>query len=252
MNATGTDTGMNGTGRAEASAVMFRAEGITRVYRMGEVEVHALRGIDLELHPGEFVVILGPSGCGKSTLLNILGGLDVPTAGRVWYNGQDLTHADDGTLTQFRRDNVGFVFQFYNLIPSLTARENVAIVTEIARHPMRPEDALALVGLDGRLNHFPAQMSGGEQQRVAIARAIAKQPAVLLCDEPTGALDSATGVRVLTALDEVNASLGTCTVVITHNADIARMAHRVLTMGDGRIVEVKVNEHRLKADELRW
>ena len=252
MNATGTDTGMNGTGRAEASAVMFRAEGITRVYRMGEVEVHALRGIDLELHPGEFVVILGPSGCGKSTLLNILGGLDVPTAGRVWYNGQDLTHADDGTLTQFRRDNVGFVFQFYNLIPSLTARENVAIVTEIARHPMRPEDALALVGLDGRLNHFPAQMSGGEQQRVAIARAIAKQPAVLLCDEPTGALDSATGVRVLTALDEVNASLGTCTVVITHNADIARMAHRVLTMGDGRIVDVKVNEHRLKADELRW
>ena len=176
---------------------MFRARGLTKVYRMGEVEVHALRGIDLALYPGEFVVILGPSGCGKSTLLNILGGLDVPTEGEVWYNGHDLTHADDAVLTRFRRDNVGFVFQFYNLIPSLTARENVAIVTEIARQPMPPEEALALVGLGERLDHFPAQMSGGEQQRVAIARAIAKQPAVLLCDEPTGALDSATEVRML-------------------------------------------------------
>ena len=243
-----------GTDRAEdkVRAEMFRARGLTKVYRMGEVEVHALRGIDLALYPGEFVVILGPSGCGKSTLLNILGGLDVPTEGEVWYNGHDLTHADDAVLTRFRRDNVGFVFQFYNLIPSLTARENVAIVTEIARQPMPPEEALALVGLGERLDHFPAQMSGGKQQRVAIARAIAKQPAVLLCDEPTGALDSATGVRVLKALDEVNARLGTCTVVITHNADIARMAHRVLTMGDGRIVAEKVNEQRLKADELRW
>ena len=230
-----------GTDRAgdKARAEMFRARGLTKVYRMGEVEVHALRGIDLVLYPGEFVVILGPSGCGKSTLLNILGGLDVPTEGEVWYNGHDLTHADDAVLTRFRRDNVGFVFQFYNLIPSLTARENVAIVTEIARQPMPPEEALALVGL-------------GERLRVAIARAIAKQPAVLLCDEPTGALDSATGVRVLNALDEVNARLGTCTVVITHNADIARMAHRVLTMGDGRIVAEKVNEQRLSADELRW
>ena len=243
-----------GTDRAgdKARAEMFRARGLTKVYRMGEVEVHALRGIDLALYPGEFVVILGPSGCGKSTLLNTLGGLDVPTEGEVWYNGHDLTHADDAVLTHFRRDNVGFVFQFYNLIPSLTARENVAVVTEIARHPLAPEEALALVGLGERLDHFPAQMSGGEQQRVAIARAIAKQPAVLLCDEPTGALDSATGVRVLNALDEVNARLGTCTVVITHNADIARMAHRVLTMGDGRIVAEKVNEQRLKADELRW
>ena len=243
-----------GTDRAgdKARAEMFRARGLTKVYRMGEVEVHALRGIDLALYPGEFVVILGPSGCGKSTLLNILGGLDVPTEGEVWYNGHDLTHADDAVLTHFRRDNVGFVFQFYNLIPSLTARENVAIVTEIARQPMPPEEALALVGLGERLDHFPAQMSGGEQQRVAIARAIAKQPAVLLCDEPTGALDSATGVRVLNALDEVNARLGTCTVVITHNADIARMAHRVLTRGDGRIVAEKVNEQRLKAEELRW
>ena len=243
-----------GTDRAgdKARAEMFRARGLTKVYRMGEVEVHALRGIDLALYPGEFVVILGPSGCSKSTLLNILGGLDVPTEGEVWYNGHDLTHADDAVLTHFRRDNVGFVFQFYNLIPSLTARENVAIVTEIARQPMPPEEALALVGLGERLDHFPAQMSGGEQQRVAIARAIAKQPAVLLCDEPTGALDSATGVRVLNALDEVNARLGTCTVVITHHADIARTAHRVLTMGDGRIVAEKVNEQRLKADELRW
>ncbi len=231
---------------------VFRAEGLTKVYRLGDVEVHALRGIDLMLYAGEFVVLLGPSGSGKSTLLNILGGLDVPSAGHVWYHGEDLTAAGDAQLTQFRRDHVGFVFQFYNLIPSLTARENVAIVTDIAPHPMPPEDALGLVGLRERLDHFPAQLSGGEQQRVAIARAIAKRPVVLLCDEPTGALDSATGIHVLQALEQVNATLGTTTVVITHNVDIARMAHRVLTMADGRIVREAVNAERLAAKELRW
>ena len=237
--------------RAEGETV-FRAEGLTKVYRLGDVEVHALRGIDLELVAGEFVVLLGPSGSGKSTLLNILGGLDVPSAGHVWYHGEDLTAAGDAQLTRFRREHVGFVFQFYNLIPSLTARENVAIVTEIAPDPMPPEDALALVGLRERLDHFPAQLSGGEQQRVAIARAIAKRPVVMLCDEPTGALDSATGIQVLQALEQVNATLGTTTVVITHNVDIARMAHRVLTMADGRIVREAVNTARISAQELRW
>ncbi|MFM2325502.1 MAG: Lipoprotein-releasing system ATP-binding protein LolD [Pseudomonadota bacterium] len=232
--------------------VIFRARQQGKVYHMGDVDVHALRGVDLELYRGEFVVMLGPSGSGKSTLLNILGGLDVPSSGEVWYHGEDLTHAGDARLTQFRREHVGFVFQFYNLIPSLTARENVAIVTEIAPDPMQPEDALALVGLGERLDHFPAQLSGGEQQRVAIARAIAKRPVVMLCDEPTGALDSATGVRVLEALEQVNADMGTTTVVITHNADIARMAHRVLTMADGRIVGEQVNAQRLPARELRW
>ena len=232
--------------------VIFRARQLGKVYHMGDVDVHALRGVDLELYRGEFVVMLGPSGSGKSTLLNILGGLDVPSGGEVWYHGEDLTHAGDARLTQFRREHVGFVFQFYNLIPSLTARENVAIVTEIAPDPMQPEDALALVGLGERLDHFPAQLSGGEQQRVAIARAIAKRPVVMLCDEPTGALDSATGVRVLEALEQVNADMGTTTVVITHNADIARMAHRVLTMADGRIVGEQVNAQRLPARELRW
>ncbi|RRD57335.1 ABC transporter ATP-binding protein [Comamonadaceae bacterium OH2545_COT-014] len=232
--------------------VLFQARNLTKTYHMGDVQVHALRGIDLALHPGEFVVILGPSGCGKSTLLNILGGLDVPSGGQVWYHGQELSKADDAALTRFRREHVGFVFQFYNLIPSLTARENVAIVTEIARNPMPPEEALALVGLGERLDHFPAQMSGGEQQRVAIARAIAKRPVVLLCDEPTGALDSATGVRVLQALEHVNATLGTTTVIITHNADIARMAHRVLTLGDGRVVGETRNAERIRADALRW
>ncbi len=232
--------------------VIFRARQLGKVYHMGDVDVHALRGVDLELYRGEFVVMLGPSGSGKSTLLNILGGLDVPSSGEVWYHGEDLTHAGDARLTQFRREHVGFVFQFYNLIPSLTARENVAIVTEIAPDPMRPEDALTLVGLGERLDHFPAQLSGGEQQRVAIARAIAKRPVVMLCDEPTGALDSATGVRVLEALEQVNADMGTTTVVITHNADIARMAHRVLTMADGRIVGEQVNAQRLPARELRW
>jgi putative ABC transport system ATP-binding protein len=232
--------------------VIFRAEGLTKVYRMGEVEVHALRGVDLVLYAGEFVVLLGPSGSGKSTLLNILGGLDVPTAGHVWYHGEDLTRANDAQLTAFRREHVGFVFQFYNLIPSLTARENVAIVTEIAPSPMPPDDALAMVGLKERLDHFPAQLSGGEQQRVAIARAIAKRPVVMLCDEPTGALDSATGVHVLEALERVNAEMGTTTVVITHNVDIARMAHRVLFMADGRIGREQVNAERLPARELHW
>ena len=235
-----------------AREVIFRAEGLTKVYRMGEVEVHALRGVDLVLYAGEFVVLLGPSGSGKSTLLNILGGLDVPTAGHVWYHGEDLTRANDAQLTAFRREHVGFVFQFYNLIPSLTARENVAIVTEIAPSPMPPEDALAMVGLKERLDHFPAQLSGGEQQRVAIARAIAKRPVVMLCDEPTGALDSATGVHVLEALERVNAEMGTTTVVITHNVDIARMAHRVLFMADGRIGREQVNAERLPARELHW
>ncbi len=235
-----------------ARQAIFRAEGLTKIYRMGEMEVHALRGVDLVLYPGEFVVMLGPSGSGKSTLLNILGGLDVPTDGHVWYHGEDLTHATDTQLTQFRREHVGFVFQFYNLIPSLTARENVAIVTEIAPDPMPPEDALARVGLSERLDHFPAQLSGGEQQRVAIARAIAKRPVVMLCDEPTGALDSATGVRVLEALEQVNAEMGTTTVLITHNVDIARMAHRVLYLADGRIVREQVNTERIPARELRW
>ncbi len=231
---------------------VFRARGLTKVYRMGEVEVHALRGVDLDLFPGEFVVLLGPSGSGKSTLLNILGGLDAPTDGEVWYVDHRLTGADDRALTEFRRDHVGFVFQFYNLIPSLTARENVAIVTDLAEHPMPPEEALERVGLGDRMNHFPAQMSGGEQQRVAIARAIAKRPAVLLCDEPTGALDSATGVLVLETLEQVNAELGTTTVVITHNAGIAGMAHRVLYLGDGRIVREERPARRTPAKELSW
>lgn len=234
------------------AATVFRARGLTKVYPMGAVDVQALRGVDLDLHAGEFVVLLGPSGSGKSTLLNILGGLDVPSSGHVWYHGHDLTAADDRELTAFRREHVGFVFQFYNLIPSLSARENVAIVTEIARAPMRPEDALAMVDLDDRMDHFPAQLSGGQQQRVAIARAIAKRPAVLLCDEPTGALDSQTGVRVLIALERINRELGTTTVVITHNADIARMADRVLHLGDGRIVGVERNAQRLPASELHW
>ena len=231
---------------------VFRARGLTKIYHMGEVAVHALRGIDLELYAGELVVLLGPSGSGKSTLLNILGGLDTASGGQVSYLERDLTGASDDALTRFRRDHVGFVFQFYNLIPSLTARENVAAVTEIAQAPMRPEDALALVGLGNRLDHFPAQLSGGEQQRVAIARAIAKQPAVLLCDEPTGALDSATGVVVLEALETANRELGTLTVLITHNADIAAMADRVIRLSDGRIVEVHGNAVKKSARELVW
>jgi putative ABC transport system ATP-binding protein len=235
-----------------ADAPVFRASGLTKVYRMGEVEVHALRGVDLELYPGEFVVLLGASGSGKSTLLNILGGLDAPTAGTVECRGHPLTGAGDEALTRFRREHVGFVFQFYNLIPSLTARENVALVTEIAREPMSPEEALDLVGLRDRLDHFPAQLSGGEQQRVAIARAIAKRPDVLLCDEPTGALDSPTGVLVLEALERINRETGALTVVITHNAVIARMADRVIRLSDGRIAGIERNAARAKPRELSW
>ncbi|MFN7963464.1 MAG: ABC transporter ATP-binding protein [Thermoanaerobaculia bacterium] len=233
-------------------AAVFSAEQITRVYRMGDVEVHALRGVDFTLSEGELVVLLGPSGSGKSTLLNILGGLDQPSSGRVRYRELDLTTADEDALTEYRRHHVGFVFQFYNLIPSLTARENVALVTEIATRPMRPEEALELVGLGSRLDHFPAQLSGGEQQRVAIARAIAKRPEVLLCDEPTGALDFATGVVVLEAIARVNQELGTATALITHNAGIARMADRVVRLADGRVAAEERNAHRLAPRELAW
>lgn len=219
---------------------------------MGEVEVHALRSLNLDLYESEFVVLLGPSGSGKSTLLNILGGLDIPSSGHFYFRNQELTHANDAVLTRFRRNSVGFIFQFYNLIPSLTARENVALVTEIARHPMKPEQALALVGLSDRLDHFPAQMSGGEQQRVAIARAIAKRPEVLLCDEPTGALDFQTGKIVLEALAQVNRELGTTTAVITHNAGIAGMADRVITMRSGEITNIQYNEHKLAPSALEW
>ncbi len=236
----------------EAPGTVFHIQGISKVYRMGDVDVYALRSIDLDLFEGEFVVLLGPSGSGKSTLLNILGGLDVPSGGHVFFQGRELTHAGDAALTRFRRDCVGFIFQFYNLIPSLTARENVALVTEIVRHPMRPEQALELVGLGDRLNHFPAQLSGGEQQRVAIARAIAKRPEVLLCDEPTGALDFQTGKLVLEALEQVNRELGTTTAVITHNAGIAGMADRVVTMRSGEIVRVECNSHKLSPSELEW
>jgi putative ABC transport system ATP-binding protein len=219
---------------------------------MGEVDVHALRGVDLELFSGEFVVLLGPSGSGKSTLLNILGGLDVPTAGTVRYGNEELTSYDDAALTRYRRRHVGFVFQFYNLIPSLTARENVALITEIAENPMKPEEALELVGLRERLDHFPAQLSGGEQQRVAIARAIAKRPQVLLCDEPTGALDITTGIVVLSVIDRINRELGTTTAIITHNAAIAAMANRVISLADGRVKQVQVHDRRATASELTW
>ncbi len=231
---------------------VFEARGITKVYRTGEVEVWALRGIDLDLFEGELVVLLGPSGSGKSTLLNILGGLDVPTHGSVHFRDHDLTRYDDAALTLYRRDHVGFVFQFYNLIPSLTARENVALVTEIAETPMSPEDALALVGLGDRLDHFPSQLSGGEQQRVAIARSIAKRPGVLLCDEPTGALDAQTGRLVLEAIEGVNHALGTTTAVITHNAVIAEMADRVVRLSAGHIGEVRHNPQKRPARELSW
>jgi len=234
------------------AAAVFQARGLTKVYHMGEVDVYALRDVDLDLFAGEFVVLLGPSGSGKSTLLNILGGLDVPTSGTVRFLDHDLTVDDERELTRFRREHVGFVFQFYNLIPSLTALENVALVTDIAERPMDPAEALRLVGLSDRMHHFPAQLSGGEQQRVAIARAIAKRPDVLLCDEPTGALDYETGLIVLQALAEVNRTLGTTVAVITHNAAIAGMADRVVRMRSGRITEVKRNEHRLAPTELTW
>lgn len=237
---------------ASATDVVFHAVGVTKVYDMGEVKVHALRGVDLDLYAGELVVLLGPSGSGKSTLLNILGGLDRATAGYVSYHGRELTNASDRELTEYRRRHVGFVFQFYNLIPSLTARENVAAVTEIATDPMKPEDALAVVGLADRLDHFPSQLSGGEQQRIAIARAVAKNPSVLLCDEPTGALDSATGVVVLEALEQANRELGTTTAIITHNADIAAMADRVVRMSDGHIAGVKRNQEKKNPRDLHW
>lgn len=232
--------------------IVFSAHGLTKVYQMGDVQVHALRGVDLELYAGELVVLLGASGSGKSTLLNILGGLDTASAGSVSYCGRDLTHASEQELTEYRRHHVGFVFQFYNLVPSLTARENVSIVTEIAHDPMRPEDALAQVGLSDRLDHFPAQLSGGEQQRVAIARAISKRPQVLLCDEPTGALDSETGVVVLEALANVNRELGTTTALITHNAAIAAMADRVVLLADGSIGDIHTNETPLQPQEISW
>ena len=231
---------------------VFVARGLTKVYTMGEVQVHALRGVDLEIFPSEFVVLLGASGSGKSTLLNILGGLDTPTAGQAIWRDRDLSTASEAELTRFRREHVGFVFQFYNLIPSLTAAENVALVTEMARAPMPPEEALALVGLAERLDHYPSQLSGGEQQRVAIARAIAKRPDILLCDEPTGALDYATGVVVLEAIARINAELGTTAAVITHNASIAAIADRVMTMIDGRIGKVERNAHKRKPSEISW
>jgi putative ABC transport system ATP-binding protein len=231
---------------------IFEARGVTKIYDMGEVQVHALRGVDLYLYSGELVVLLGPSGSGKSTLLNILGGLDRATTGQVMFRDWDITQAKEKELTQYRRKHVGFVFQFYNLIPSLTARENVAAVTEIAENPMKPEEALELVGLADRMNHFPAQLSGGQQQRVAIARAIAKKPSVLLCDEPTGALDSETGIVVLEAINKVNRELGASTALITHNADIARMANRVIHMGNGGVSSVEVVTDRLQPKDLRW
>jgi putative ABC transport system ATP-binding protein len=225
---------------------------LRKVYRMGDIDVRALDGVDFELRPGELLVLLGASGSGKSTLLNILGGLDVATSGTVLFEGRDLTRADEEELTQYRRHNVGFVFQFYNLIPSLTARENVALVTDIADDPLAPEEALGMVGLGERLDHFPAQLSGGEQQRVAIARAVAKRPPVLLCDEPTGALDFRTGILVLDVIERINRELGTATAVITHNAPIAEIADRVVTLADGRIQSERRIGSRARASELRW
>jgi putative ABC transport system ATP-binding protein len=231
---------------------VFVARGLTKTYHMGEVEVPALRELDIEIRQGEFVVLLGPSGSGKSTLLNILGGLDNPTSGEAYWRDHNLVAASERELTEYRRDHVGFVFQFYNLISSLTVRENVALVTDIAPHPMTPEDALRLVGLEHRLDHFPSQLSGGEQQRVAIARAIAKRPDVLLCDEPTGALDYQTGKVVLEVIARINQELGTTAVVITHNAAIAGMADRVMHLAGGRIVAVESNPHKLTPAELSW
>ena len=238
---------------ARDTATVFEVRRLTKTYHVGDVDVFALRDVSLQLPEGEFVVLLGPSGSGKSTLLNIIGGLDVPTSGEVFYRDVDLTQADDAALTAYRRRHVGFVFQFYNLIPSLTALENVSLVTEIANDPMPASEALGMVNLTPRADHFPAQLSGGEQQRVAIARAIVKRPAVLLCDEPTGALDIATGIVVLEALARVNAELGTTTVVITHNAAIASMADRVIRLADGRVTSVdERRERKLSASELSW
>jgi putative ABC transport system ATP-binding protein len=237
---------------APPGPALFRARGLSKVYRTGEIEVHALREVDLDIAKGEFVVLLGPSGSGKSTLLNILGGLDVPSSGDVSFADHQLTGADDDALTTYRRQHVGFVFQFYNLIPSLTVRENIALVTDITEHPMPVDEAIERVGLTPRRDHFPAQLSGGEQQRVAIARAIAKRPDVLLCDEPTGALDYPTGRRVLEAIAAVNAELGTTVIVITHNAAIAQMADRVIYLAGGRIVRIETNSIKRTAAELSW
>jgi putative ABC transport system ATP-binding protein len=231
---------------------IFRTTHLEKIYRTGDIQVRALRGVDFEATPGEFIVILGPSGSGKSTFLNIIGGLDTATAGQAWFGDTELTHASETGLTRYRRYHVGFVFQFYNLVPSLTARENVKLVTEIARKPMRAEEALALVGLEDRMDHFPAELSGGEQQRVAIARAVAKRPEVLLCDEPTGALDSQTGVRVLEALAQVNAEVGATTLVITHNVAISDIAHRVVNFANGAVVSERVNATRRAAAEISW
>ena len=236
----------------EITEAVFIARELSKAYHMGDIDVHALRSVNLELYKGELVVLLGASGSGKSTLLNILGGLDVPTSGKVFYRDHNLSIDDDAELTRYRREHVGFVFQFYNLIPSLTALENVELVTDIAEDPMRPEEALQLVGLGDRLHHFPAQLSGGEQQRVAIARAVAKRPEVLLCDEPTGALDYATGKLVLEAIERVNRELGTTTAIITYNAAIADMADRVLRMRSGQIVEVRRNEKKASPKDLFW
>lgn len=237
---------------ADRGAEVFRVEGVTKDYHMGDVTVSALRGVNLTLSQGRFVVLLGPSGSGKSTLLNILGGLDVPTSGTVHYRNQNLTTASDYELTRFRRHHVGFVFQFYNLIPSLTARENVALVTEITRNSMPPEEALDLVGLGKRIHHFPSQLSGGEQQRVAIARAISKRPDVLLCDEPTGALDVHTGITVLEVIERINQEFGTTTIVITHNAIISAIADEVISMSDGQIVEQRSNREKIPVRQLQW
>lgn len=236
----------------EEQPVVCVARSLTKVYQMGDIQVHALRGVDVDLKKGEFVVLLGPSGSGKSTLLNILGGLDTPSSGEVRYRDHILDQADDRELTRFRREHVGFVFQFYNLIPSLTALENIGLVTDITEDPMDPQDALGLVGLKERIHHFPSQLSGGEQQRVAVARAIAKRPDILMCDEPTGALDHSTGRLVLNALKRVNEELGTTTVVITHNAGIAAMADRVLHLADGKIVQEERHEKKLNPEDLSW
>ncbi len=234
------------------SPPVFSMVDVTKTYQMGEVEVHALRGVNLDVRAGQFTVLLGPSGSGKSTLLNILGGLDTPTSGRVRYGETDLTTASERVLTRFRREAVGFVFQFYNLIPSLTAWENVNLVTEISTNPMPPHEALELVGLHDRQDHFPSQLSGGQQQRVAIARAIAKRPSVLLCDEPTGALDATTGITVLKAIERINRELGTTTVVITHNATIGNMADRIVSMLDGRISDDRSNRVKTPVEQLVW
>jgi putative ABC transport system ATP-binding protein len=235
-----------------SAAPVFEVRRLSKTYGAGTAAVHALREVDLDLFTGELVVLLGASGSGKSTLLNLLGGLDTPTGGSLRYRGWDLGRADEAGLTRYRRDVVGFVFQFYNLIPSLTARENVALITEIARRPMKPEEALALVGLENRMDHFPAQLSGGEQQRVAIARAIAKRPEVLLCDEPTGALDIKTGITVLQAVERINRELGTLTAVITHNAVIADIADRIFTLSDGHLQHARPNPHRRSVEQLVW